>query len=313
MIIENDRYCVYCHTNKIDGKKYFGQTGLVPEIRWGKNGKKYNGCPHFYCAIQKYGWDGFYHDIIASNLTLKEANNFEELMIAKFHTQDPQFGYNIANGGDNRTPTEETRKKMSDVRKGEKNHLARAVLCDGMRFGHIGACADYYKVGRTLMNSWLLRKRPMPQVFMDMGLVYEDNQDVKYVAPKGRKRGNSPRARAVICDEVEYQCVNDCADAYNVNFHTMFNWLTGEKRMPSRFVNFGLRFVGDERVYISQVGGKRPVICDGVVYETMSDCAKFYGVSPNTVSRWMSGVRKIPEKFKDMGLAYYEGGDDEEC
>lgn len=302
MIIENDRYCVYCHTNKIDGKKYFGQTGLVPEIRWGKNGEKYKGCPHFYYAIQKYGWDGFYHDIIASNLTLKEANNFEELMIAKFHTQDPQFGYNIANGGANRTPTAETLKKMSDVRKGEKNHWARAVICEGMRFGHIGACADYYKVGRTLMNGWLVGRRPMPQHFIDMGLVYEDNQDAKYVAPKDGKGGNNPRARAVICDGVKYQCVNDCADVYGVNFHTMFNWLTGEKRMPSKFLNLGLRFTDDERVYVPQIGGKRPVVCNGVVYSTMSDFAKFYGVAPNNVSRWMSGVRKMPENFKEMGV-----------
>ena len=89
-------------------------------------------------------------------------------MIAEFHTQDPRFGYNIANGGSNRIPTEETRKKMSDVRKGEKNHWARAVLCDGMRFGHIGACADYYKVGRSLMNSWLVGKNLLTSNFVDM-------------------------------------------------------------------------------------------------------------------------------------------------
>ena len=313
MIIRNDKYCVYCHTNKIDGKKYFGQTGLIPEVRWGKNGEKYKGCPHFYHAIQKYGWDGFYHDVIASNLTIAEANNFEEIMIAEFHTQDPRFGYNIANGGSNRIPTEETRKKMSDVRKGEKNHLARSVLCDGMRFGHIGACADYYNVGRSLMNSWLVGKRPMPQIFIDMGLMCEDNQGVKYIPPKSRKRGDSPRARAVVCDGHEYQCVNDCADTYGVNFHTMFNWLSGEKRMPKKFVNMGLRFIGDNHEYTSQICGKRPVICDGVKYDTITDCAKFYNVAPNTMNRWLSGVRNMPEKFKHIGLAYYEGGDDEGC
>ena len=36
-------FCVYMHTNKINGKKYIGQTCQKPETRWGIGGKKY---PH---------------------------------------------------------------------------------------------------------------------------------------------------------------------------------------------------------------------------------------------------------------------------
>lgn len=41
MEIYNSTYCVYIHTNKINGKKYVGQTCQKPEYRWGKNGIDY--------------------------------------------------------------------------------------------------------------------------------------------------------------------------------------------------------------------------------------------------------------------------------
>ena len=45
----------------------------VPEKRWGINGNNYKSSPHFYAAIQKYGWDNFEHNILFENL------NYEEL------------------------------------------------------------------------------------------------------------------------------------------------------------------------------------------------------------------------------------------
>lgn len=56
-------YCVYIHTNKINKKSYIGITCQKPEHRWGCNGNGYAECPHFWRAIQKYGWDNFDHKI----------------------------------------------------------------------------------------------------------------------------------------------------------------------------------------------------------------------------------------------------------
>ena len=64
--IYNDTYCVYMHTNKINNKKYVGMTCQRPEKRW-NSGNGYKSCTLFYRAIEKYGWDGFEHEIIASD------------------------------------------------------------------------------------------------------------------------------------------------------------------------------------------------------------------------------------------------------
>lgn len=125
-VIENDNYCVYVHISP-SGKKYVGQTGKKPEERWGKNGclylkKNKNGeysQRYFAHAILKYGWDNFDHEIIASNLTKEEANNFEKILIDKLNTRNHQYGYNIREGGSCGGLSEETRKKLSEFNKGK--------------------------------------------------------------------------------------------------------------------------------------------------------------------------------------------------
>ena len=119
MEIYNGTYCVYMHTNKINGKKYVGQTKMKPEDRW-NNGEGYKGYTYFYSAIKKYGWENFEHEIIASNLTKDEANNFEKLLIDKLDLLNHNKGYNLREGGMNAITTEETRRKMSIAGKGRK-------------------------------------------------------------------------------------------------------------------------------------------------------------------------------------------------
>lgn len=89
-------YYLYCHTNKINGKKYIGISLQKPSVRW-QNGNGYKGCRKFYCAIQKYGWDNFTHEILLSNLTVEEASEKEKEYIKLFDTV--KNGYNTLDGG----------------------------------------------------------------------------------------------------------------------------------------------------------------------------------------------------------------------
>lgn len=110
-------YCVYCHTNKIDGKKYVGITGQKPEKRWG-NGRNYSHNAYFDNAIKKYGWEEFSHEILFTGLSKKEAEDKEIELIAKWGLTNRDKGYNLSNGGEGAASlTDEIKKKISEAKK----------------------------------------------------------------------------------------------------------------------------------------------------------------------------------------------------
>ena len=118
------KYCVYVHHNNINGKRYVGITNK-PKTRWYGKGKGYEDCKHFAEAIRKYGWDNFTHYILEDGLTFNEANELEKAYIARYKTQDRNYGYNILAGGQNipsmlgKHHSEETKRKMSESQKGK--------------------------------------------------------------------------------------------------------------------------------------------------------------------------------------------------
>lgn len=113
-------YCIYRLTSP-SGKVYIGQTCNFKARMRKYKGKATINQQKIYRAIQKYGWDNFTKEIILENLTLEEANQKEILQI-KLHNSVKE-GYDIAHGGGGllgMIRTDQTRKKMSDSRKGIK-------------------------------------------------------------------------------------------------------------------------------------------------------------------------------------------------
>lgn len=137
-MIENT-YSVYCHTNKINGKRYIGITKQNPLKRWGTNGCNYKKL-NFYRAIQKYGWDNFKHEILFENLSKEDAENKEIELIAKYNTRDDMFGYNIAIGG---MLTDEFTIKPVDQYDYEGNYICS--------WNSIIECAKYHNIDSTVI------------------------------------------------------------------------------------------------------------------------------------------------------------------
>ena len=118
-------YIIYQATNTKNQKMYIGQTcqGLKKRMQYHKYEINIK-TDAFHNAIRKYGMDGFEWIILKDNLTLDEANYFEEKLIRDFNTciqDNGSHGYNILRGGDNREMAEETKQKMSVAQTGRKH------------------------------------------------------------------------------------------------------------------------------------------------------------------------------------------------
>lgn len=122
-------YTIYCHENRINGKIYIGQTKAEDLTRRWTGGNGYKGCPHFYAAIQKYGWKNFTHSILKTGLTKEEADAYEKIYISFFGADDENRGYNIQEGGHHSsTISEEGRKRLSEFFSGGNSPVAHPVV-----------------------------------------------------------------------------------------------------------------------------------------------------------------------------------------
>jgi group I intron endonuclease len=110
---------IYLITNKINGKKYVGQT-LCDDIndRWNQHysNKSIGRC--LKAAYLKYGTNNFKFQIVCICFN-DDANNFEIEYIKKYNTIVPN-GYNLSEGGGNKMTHPDTKKLISEKLKGRK-------------------------------------------------------------------------------------------------------------------------------------------------------------------------------------------------
>jgi len=109
---------IYEIRNKINGKRYIGQTTRKNGFRchWKLNTllKNYEGSIHLYNSIKKYGIENFERKIIDRALSKEELNEKEEYHIQKYNTLNFNYGYNLRHGGTSGKITDEIKKKMSE-------------------------------------------------------------------------------------------------------------------------------------------------------------------------------------------------------
>lgn len=106
---------IYCAYNKINEKRYIGQTIQNLSSRKSKHYTT-DGCPYFHHALLKYAPDKWEWKIIDTGASAEELNQKERFWIEFFHTTQPDYGYNLTSGGQSNVQwTSEQIRNMREV------------------------------------------------------------------------------------------------------------------------------------------------------------------------------------------------------
>lgn len=196
-------YTVYKHTNKFNGKVYIGITSQKPEQRWGNNGVNYKTSPHFYSAIQKYGWDSFEHEILFIELTKEEACLKEQELIKLYDSMNKEFGYNQTSGGECCIMSDKSKLKLSQSMIGNKNGV-----------GHPCSEEKKRKISEAQKGKHLSEEHKR-----NLSIAAKKRKSPPCSDEKKRKLSERyPHKRKVYCVELNtiYDSVHDCARQLNL-------------------------------------------------------------------------------------------------
>ena len=204
----NKQYKIYAHINKINGKVYIGQTCYKNiNQRW-RHGEGYKHSPHFYNAIQKYGWENFEHIILFEDICGYElADAIERELIQKYQSNNSEYGYNISSGGSyGRTLTDETKNKIRISKIGDKNPNYQKspsyITRQRMSASHKGIKQS---------DEWINKRKRVGEQNGMYGRTLP--KESKELISKKTKGGNNPSAKRCflfsnIDDLKEYECLS---------------------------------------------------------------------------------------------------------
>lgn len=215
------KFIVYRHVSP-SGKVYIGITCKKNVThRWGKNGSQYIKCPYFWKAIQKYGWDNIKHEILFTNLSEKEAKAKEIDLIAFYKSNNPEYGYNLTEGGEGRSgyscskesiekmskshlghkDSEETKRKKSLSRKGKNLSKESIEKLRKSRIGRTVPEGVRIKIRNTLRNN-SVRSKSVLQYTLDGKFIREFISS----AEAGRITGADPSEIRKVVRGIHKQC-----------------------------------------------------------------------------------------------------------
>ena len=262
-----ERYgIIYKIENTVNGKVYIGQTTSSFNKRYKREGvgieRVYNHHKslkernihynvHLLGAIEKYGFEAFTVDEEFDVAYSKEQlDSLEKKYIKEFNCVDN--GYNNTDGGSNGKHSEESRKKMSESRKGkycgenspnygkpmseeQKRKISEARK--GKRCGenHPRYGKHYTEEEKIQMSEKAKERWNDPEDRRKMSEI----RKVKYCGEENPNFGNhklagrnNPRARKVIClnENKVFNTGKECAEYYKINVNNLVRICKGEQK-----------------------------------------------------------------------------------
>lgn len=155
------------HTNLNTLKKYIGITHFDVKVRW-NNGNGYIKNQKFYKDIQKYGWDGFSHEIIKDDLTYLEARELETKLIKK---------YNTVNDGYNNT--------YSNIGNKMRFNFYDFAILDNKKYSYSNHYRYFTRIPNEFIKSNLSKKFGLNRIFLLVYIFIDRNrsyEDTSYIS-----------------------------------------------------------------------------------------------------------------------------------
>ena len=305
---------------------------------------KYNSCVYdknSYGYNQSYGGDGAGAGRVLSEETKQKiSKNHTNVkgenapMYGKHHTEETKRQISESRKGKyagknhplyGKTVSEETRRKISIANK-DSERGGKIVICENKEFSSITKCSDYYGVNRSIMGDWLNHNTAMPIEWYNKGLRYAEEKSEDYeIKEEGKNSKNEipykSMKKEIICEGKEFCGIKEFMSSYNISSNkrsSIVGWLSGCDPMPQEWYNKGLRYK-DKNIdeYVVQKGratGKdnkasKSVVCEGIIFDTVKQCAMHYDIKPKTMSTWLNGTRNMPQDFVNKGLKFYKEDD----
>ena len=114
---------IYCFIFP-NGKRYIGKTEKEFHIRMRSHrygAKHINN--YLYNAIRKYGWESIDIEFLCECDTSEELNEKEIHFISFYNTTNSENGYNLREGGEGGSHSQETKNKISESNSGKTNGM----------------------------------------------------------------------------------------------------------------------------------------------------------------------------------------------
>jgi transposase/predicted GIY-YIG superfamily endonuclease len=256
---EPTRYIIYRIYNVVNGKSYIGQT-IDFKSRKRDHFAKLRSQTHknkrLQNAYNKYGREAFHIEILEGVTSKQELNEREIYWIAHFNSY--KNGYNMSEGA-------------------EVNN-AQSIVCvwNDTEFHSINAAAVAIGISESSLRERLKKgytkdadvgrrreKPPKPQ----------KGKRLKVKSPK-IVRTDDWRVRSVIWNGVEYQSLKQAAQANGFSSSTLSVYLQKGWRCDTDILFPTTKLV-------------KPVEIDGIVFNSGRDAARYFDVTPSTISSWI--------------------------
>ena len=281
---------IYKIINLVNGKVYIGQTfnkgGFEGRYRYSGKGiervykyykkrenSKDGGNNYLLHSIEKYGFEAFeVNEVFDIAFSLEELNLKEQLYISLYNSDNKNFGYNHQKGGNNHSVNNETKKRMSEAKKGK---------CAG---------EDNYFYGKHHTEE---TKRKISE------------------AKKGKYRGeNNGHAIKIICINTGeiFTCIQYACDKYGLDASNLVKALKNPNKTSGNLNDEPLRWQYYDEYLKNPINlDDYKIIClnDGKTFYTCKEASEYYNCDSSAISKVVRGIWKHTHNLVFMKYTEY--------